>query len=104
VDVVQWLLMTVPTTSGPKVHHGIGLLNLVRVGGILIAIGIAGMVVIGIQIREAIVNPTIWVAEGFWFQMKEYVFMFTMIAGFVIVLYGLVSLQRKKAKRLGNAR
>jgi hypothetical protein len=92
------------TVSHPNVHSiraRIGLLNLI--GGIMIAVGITGMVIFSIQAREALNNAALWQTEGFWFQMKEYVFMFTMIGGFIIVLYALVSLQRKRAKRLGNA-
>jgi formate hydrogenlyase subunit 3/multisubunit Na+/H+ antiporter MnhD subunit len=71
------------------------------IGGILIAIGIAGMVFIGSQVK-AIINSGQWgnvPANGFWYQMVDYAFLFTMIAGFVLVLYAQVSLQREGAKR-----
>jgi hypothetical protein len=79
----------------------IGLLTLI--GGLMIAVGIAGMVIFSIQAREALENDALWQAEGFWFQMRDYVFMFTMIGGLIIVLYALVSRQRNRAKQLGNA-
>lgn len=74
------------------------------VGGVLIAIGVAGMIIVSLQAREALSNEAVWKTEGFWFQMKDYAFMFTMIAGLVLLLYGLISEQRLSAKRLGNAR
>jgi hypothetical protein len=92
------------TVSHPNVHGfqaKIGLLTLV--GGIMIAVGIAGMVIFSMQAREALENEALWQAQGFWFQMRDYVFMFTMIGGFIIVLYALVSRQRNRAKQLGNA-
>ena len=71
------------------------------VGGILIAVGIAGMVFVGSQVK-AIINSGQWgnvPANGFWYQMVDYVFLFIMIAGLVLVLYAQVSLQRESAKR-----
>lgn len=73
-------------------------------GGVLIAIGVAGMIIFGLQTREALGNAQVWEAEGFWLQMKDYIFVFAMIAGILLILYGLVSIQRINAKRLGNAR
>jgi len=77
---------------------------LVLVGGVSILVGVAGMVVVGLQAREAIANESIWQAEGFWFEMKQYAFMFTMIAGLVLVIYALLGVQREKARRLGDTR
>jgi len=68
-------------------------------GGILMAVGIAGMVVVGSQAGEAISNQAIGGSTGFWFQMKDYVFMFTLIAGLGLVIYSQVSLQRESANR-----
>jgi hypothetical protein len=85
--------------------HGLrartGLLALI--GMLMMAVGIAGMVIFSVQAREALENEALWQAEGFWFQMRDYVFMFTMIGGFIILLYALVSRQRNRAKQLGNA-
>ncbi|HEY7733155.1 MAG TPA: hypothetical protein VIB07_00010 [Nitrososphaera sp.] len=75
---------------------------LILVGGVLMAIGVAGMVVVDLQAKEAIGNEDVWQAEGFWYEMKEYTFMFTIIAGFILVIYALLSIQREKAKRLGH--
>lgn len=74
------------------------------VGGLLIAIGVAGMIMVSLQVREVLSDEALWKTEGFWFQMKDYAFMFTMIAGLVLVLYSLISVQRLRAKRLGNTR
>ena len=69
----------------------------------MIAVGIAGMIVVSTQAREALADEQLWVAEGFWFQMKDYAFMFTMIAGLILVIYAHVATEREKAKLLGNA-
>lgn len=68
-------------------------------GGILMAVGIAGMVLMGSQTEQAIRDQAIGGSAGFWLQMKDYVFMFTMIAGLGLVIYSQVSLQREGAKR-----
>ena len=69
-------------------------------GGILMAVGIAGMVAIGSQAKEAINRQLFGVSStGFWLQMTDYVFMFILIAGLVLVIYAQISLQRVKAKQ-----
>ncbi|MGH9876157.1 MAG: hypothetical protein ACRD5H_00835 [Nitrososphaerales archaeon] len=68
---------------------------LALIGAIAMAVGTAGMVIIGLQIDRIIENQQLGSqpGNGFWLQMGDYVFMFTMIGGFVLVLYGLISLQ-----------
>lgn len=69
------------------------------IGGVLIAIGIAGMIAVGSNALSTILGggfsqPN----QGSGFQMQQYVFMFIMIAGLVIVIYSQVALQSKRAK------
>ena len=68
-------------------------------GAALIIVGIVGMVVIGAGAIYTVTtggfsNP----GEGKSIQLTEYVFLFTLLAGLVIMLYSLVGLQRDKAK------
>ena len=92
--------------SSPASGAGLGMLSMVKnkkimtvVGGILIAIGIAGMIAVGSNALSNIFGggfsqPN----EGSGFQMQQYVFMFILIAGLVIVIYSQVALQSKRAK------
>ena len=87
-------------------RRGLASLNMKMLGltgATLIAVGIAGMIVVSTQAREALADEQLWAAEGFWFQMKDYAFMFTMIAGLILVIYAHVATEREKAKLLGNA-
>jgi uncharacterized membrane protein len=92
--------------SSPASGAAVGTLSMVKnkkimtvIGGILIAIGIAGMVAVGSNALSTIFGggfsqPN----EGSGFQMLQYVFMFILIAGLVIVIYSQVALQSKRAK------
>jgi uncharacterized membrane protein len=92
--------------SSPASGAGLGMLSMVKnkkimtvIGGILIAIGIAGMIAVGSTALSNIFGggfsqPN----EGSGFQMQQYVFMFILIAGLVIVIYSQVALQSKRAK------
>jgi uncharacterized membrane protein len=90
----------------PASGAGLGTLSIVKnkkvmtvIGGILIAIGIAGMIAVGSNALSNIFGggfsqPN----EGSGFQMQQYVFMFILIAGLVIVIYSQVALQSQRAK------
>jgi hypothetical protein len=90
----------------PASGAGLGTLSVVKnrkimtiIGGILIAIGIAGMIAVGSNALSNIFGggfsqPN----EGSGFQMQQYVFMFILIAGLVIVIYSQVALQSQRAK------
>ena len=92
--------------SSPVSGAGLGLLSTIKnkkimtvVGGILIVIGIAGMVAVGSNALGNIFGggfsqPN----QGTQFQMGEYVFMFLLIAGLVLVIYSQIALQSQKAK------
>jgi len=92
--------------SSPASGAGLGTLSTVKnkkimtvIGGVLIGIGIAGMIAVGSNALSTIVGggfsqPN----QGSGFQMQQYVFMFIMIAGLVIVIYSQVALQSKRAK------
>ena len=92
--------------SSPAGGAGLGMLSMVKnkkimtvIGGILIAIGIAGMIAVGSNALSDIFGggfsqPN----EGSGFQVQQYVFMFILIVGLVIVIYSQVALQSKRAK------
>ena len=92
--------------SSPVSGAGLGLLSMIKnrkimtiIGGILIAIGIAGMIAVGSNALGNIFGggfsqPN----QGTQFQMGEYVFMFLLIAGLVLVIYSQITLQSQKAK------
>ncbi len=92
--------------SSPASGAGLGMLSMVKnkkimtvIGGVLIAIGIAGMIAAGSNALSAIFGggfsqPN----QGEEFQIRQYVFMFIMIAGLAIVIYSQVALQSKRAK------
>jgi hypothetical protein len=92
--------------SSPASGAGLGTLSMVKnkkimtvIGGILIAIGIAGMIAVGSNALSNIFGGGFSQGnEGSGFQMQQYVFMFILIAGLVIVIYSQVALQSQRAK------
>ncbi len=92
--------------SSSSTGAGLGMLSMVKnkrimtvIGGVLIAIGIAGMIAVGSNALNAIFGggfsePN----QAEEFQIRQYVFMFIMIAGLAIVIYSQVALQSKRAK------
>jgi hypothetical protein len=92
--------------SSPVSGVGLGGLSMIKnkkimtiIGGALIAIGIAGMIVVGSNALANILGggfsqPN----QGEGFQIQQYVFMFLLIAGLVIVIYSQVALQSQRAK------
>ena len=72
---------------------------LAGVGAVLIVIGIAGMILVGGQVIDRVTgggfaNPS----EGKSFQATQYVFLFTMLAGLILLIYSLVGYQRDRSK------
>lgn len=71
------------------------------VGGVLMAIGIAGMIAIGsgalniLTTQGSFRNPE--VGDSFFYG--EYAFLFVLVAGLVLVIFGAVSKQRDSAKQ-----
>ena len=92
--------------SSPVSGAGLGLLSTIKnkkimtvIGGILIVIGIAGMIAVGSNALGNLFGggfsePN----QGSGFQMQQYVFMFILIAGLVIVIYSQVALQSQRAR------
>src|SRR5215210_942339 len=92
--------------GSPVSGAGLGLLSMIKnkkimtvIGGILIVIGIAGMVAVGSNALSTIfgggfARPN----QGEAFQRAEYVFMFLLRAGLVVVMYSQVALQSQRAK------
>lgn len=92
--------------SSPVSGAGLGLLSTIKnkkimtvIGGILIAIGIAGMVAVGSNALESIFGGGFSQQnQGTQFQMLQYIFMFILIAGLVVVIYSQIALQSQRAK------
>jgi hypothetical protein len=86
---------------------GIGLLSgaknkkiITIVGAVLIAIGIGGMISVGSQAVNLAMRGGFGVDAGKSYFYAEYAFLFTLIAGVVLTIFGLVSIQREKGKRI----
>ena len=92
--------------SSPVSGAGLGLLSMMKnkkimtvIGGVLIVIGIEGMVAVGSNALSNIFGggfsqPN----QGSGFQMQQYVFMFILIAGLVLVIHSQITLQSQRAK------
>ena len=92
--------------SSPVSGAGLGALSIIKnrkimtiIGGILIAIGIGGMIAVGSNALSSIFGGGFSQQnQGTQFQMGQYVFMFILIAGLVIVIYSQIALQSERAK------
>jgi hypothetical protein len=92
--------------SSPVSGAGLGLLSMIKnrkimtiIGGILIAIGIGGMIAVGSNALSNIFGGGFSQQnQGTQFQMGQYVFMFILIAGLVLVIYSQIALQSERAK------
>jgi hypothetical protein len=92
--------------SSPVSGAGLGLLSMIKnkkimtvIGGILIVIGIAGMIAVGSNALGNLFSggfsePN----QGSGFLMQQYVFMFILIAGLVLVIHSQITLQSQRAK------
>jgi hypothetical protein len=97
--------------SSPVSGAGLGALSAIKnrkimtiIGGILIAIGIAGMIAVGSNALSNLFGSGFTQNEGEQFQMGQYVFMFLLIAGLVLVIYSQVALQSQRAKARESGR
>jgi hypothetical protein len=91
--------------SSPVSGAAVGALSAIKnkkimtvIGGILIAIGIAGMIAVGSNALSNLFGSGFTQNEGEQFQMGQYVFMFLLIAGLVLVIYSQITLQSERAK------
>ncbi|HEY1211532.1 MAG TPA: hypothetical protein VGE82_01155 [Nitrososphaera sp.] len=82
---------------------GIGLLSgaknkkiMVIIGAVLVAIGVGGMISVGSQAASVAMGGDLGTEAGKSYFYAEYAFMFTLIAGAVILTFGLISIQRSK--------
>lgn len=101
--------------SSPVSGAGLGLLSIIKnkkiitiIGGIMIVIGIAGMVAVGSDALDTIFGGGFSQPDqGSEFLVRQYVFMLTMIAGLILVIYSQVTLQAKRVRmrdrRSGNS-
>jgi ABC-type nitrate/sulfonate/bicarbonate transport system permease component len=93
------------SSSSPVSGAGLGALSALKnkkvltiAGGIMIVIGLAGMIAIGSDALATIFGTGYEQPEqGREFQIQQYAFMFTMIAGLGLVIYAQVTLQAKRA-------
>lgn len=87
---------------------GIGLLSSAKnrkivtaVGSALIVIGIAGMIIVGSQAASILTTQGAFgdpeVADSFFYG--QYAFLFMIVAGLVLAIFGVVSMQRDSAKQ-----
>lgn len=87
---------------------GIGLLSgaknwkvVIVIGAVLMAIGIGGMIAVGSQSMDILTTQGDFgspnVAKSYFYA--EYAFMFTLIGGLVLVIFGVVSMQKDTAKQ-----
>lgn len=87
---------------------GIGLLSgaknkkiITIVGAVMVAIGIGGMIAIGSQaadiltMRGSFGSPEL--ANSYFYS--EYAFLFLIVGGLVLAIFGVISMQRNKAKQ-----
>ena len=68
------------------------------IGIALIAVGVLGLVSIGADALETIRIGEYTPDEGAEFRYAQYVFMFTMIGGLIILIYSGVAIQAEKAR------
>ncbi|AFU58137.1 hypothetical protein Ngar_c11970 [Candidatus Nitrososphaera gargensis Ga9.2] len=84
---------------------GIGLLSgaknkkvITIVGAVMIVIGIGGMIAVGSQAADILSTRGVFgnpdLARSYFYG--EYVFLFVMVAGLALTIFGVVSMQRKK--------
>lgn len=98
--------------NSPVSGAGLGALSMIKnrkimtiIGGILIAIGIAGMIAVGSNALSSIFGGGFSQQnQGTQFQMGQYVFMFILIAGLVLVIYSQIALQSERAKTRESTR
>jgi hypothetical protein len=86
---------------------GIGLLSgaknkkiITIVGAVLTAIGIGGMISVGSQAANLAMRGELGTDAGRSYFYTEYVFLFMLIAGAVLTIFGLVSIQSERGKRV----
>ena len=75
------------------------------VGGILIIIGIAGMIIVGSRMASIAQNGGFPNLEmGHTLGIMEYVFLFILVGGLFLVIYSLISIQKQRSKERESQR
>ena len=70
------------------------------IGGAMMAIGIAGMIMIGSEALSTILGGGYdFRGQGTAFQIGQYAFMFPLIAGLIIVIYSQIARQANNSKK-----
>lgn len=70
----------------------------VAVGAVLMAVGAWGMIFVGSYTLDDIEEGRYSSERGKVFEMNAYVFLFSIVAGLVIMLYSAVSIQAENAR------
>ncbi len=99
-DSDEIITMSSQAKRNPGAVSAFGKKVLALVGAVAMAVGTAGMAFMDLEIDRIIKEGQLASrpGNGFWLQMGDYVFMFTMIGGLVLLLYGLISLQSIRAE------
>jgi NO-binding membrane sensor protein with MHYT domain len=95
-----------PTERNPGAGAAVGALSAAKnkkliaaIGAALMAIGIAGLIFVGSQAIDTITSGGFSTPqEGSSIQLTQYIFLFTMLAGLIVLIYSVVSIQRNRAK------
>ena len=95
-----------PTERNPGAGAALGALAAVKnkkltagIGAALIVIGLAGLIIVGSQAIDTITGGGFEsMQEGSSIQLTQYVFLFTMLAGLIVMIYSIVGIQRDHAK------
>ncbi|HKU48337.1 MAG TPA: hypothetical protein VJP79_00180 [Nitrososphaera sp.] len=99
------------TKRNPATGSALGALSAAKnkklmagIGAALLIIGIAGMIVIGAGGLATITSGGFSSPdEGKSLEMTEYVFLFTLVAGLILLVYSLVGIQRDRRPRQAPA-
>ena len=95
-----------PTERNPGAGAALGALSAAKnkkltagIGAALIVIGIAGLIIVGSQAIDTITGGAFdSPQEGSSIQLTQYVFLFTMLAGLIVMIYSIIGIQRDHAK------
>ena len=95
-----------PTERNPGAGAAVGALSAAKnkkltavIGAALMVIGIGGLIFVGSQAIDTITSGGFSAPqEGSSIQLTQYIFLFTMLAGLIVLIYSVVSIQRDRAK------
>jgi hypothetical protein len=91
-----------PTERNPGAGAALGALSAAKnkkltagIGAALIVIGLAGLIIVGSQAIDTITGGGFESPQqGSSIQLTQYVFLFTMLAGLIVMIYSIIGIQR----------